>query len=68
MSDNVTYLPTKLDVPVARVLDGAAEQNLKHVVVVGVTEDNKIYLATSPGDQPLVNFMLDKAKQYWMED
>lgn len=49
---NVTHLRemTDMDIPVQRVLDGAAEAGLSRVFVIGRTEDGALFAASSSAD------------------
>jgi hypothetical protein len=52
------------DLPVGKVLDAAlsAEETFEHVLVVGLNKDGSTYFASSTGEAPLANWMLDLAK------
>ena len=60
---NVTYLPveTTLDIPVPRVLEGASK--CKEVLVLGWTEDNCLYVASSVADAKKHLLLLELAKR-----
>lgn len=55
---------TTLDVPVERVLDGAAKGNLESVIVIGRTKDDELYLASSMSYGPEILWMIENAKGY----
>lgn len=57
---------TTLDIPVSKVLEGA--QDLESVVLVGLTKDGEIYFASSGGDGPSINWLLDHAKLRLLSD
>lgn len=64
---------TKLDIPPERVLEAAKEANLKTVVVMGITEDNSEYFASSTGDSLPILFLAERLKYEivsgnWAED
>tara|TARA_R110000822_G_scaffold1244_8_gene5586 strand:+ start:6467 stop:6697 length:231 start_codon:yes stop_codon:yes gene_type:complete len=54
--------PTSLDVPVDKVLNGALEAKLTDVVLVGNTEDGRVYVARSNAKIADSNFLLDIGK------
>lgn len=68
MSD-ITVLDclTTLDVPVDRVLEGAIEQDLRSVMVIGWDKDGKFYVASSDTRKADLNWLLDLAKQRLLE-
>ncbi len=66
MTDNVRYLrcKTTLDLPVDRVLEGAATGKLESAVVVGKDADGDLYVASSLGSEGDTLLLLEKAKQF----
>ena len=65
MSDSkviVLDVPTRLDIPVDRILDRAKEAGLSHVIVVGETEDGEFYFASNRADGPETLWSLEMAK------
>lgn len=64
MAAPVTILPvvTCLDIAVQRVLDGAAEALLDHVVVVGTTQAGDFYFASNKSSGPECLWLLEQAK------
>lgn len=61
---NVIDFPgaTSLDIPPQTVLEGALEQDLGEVLVVGFKEDGALYLASTSGDLLHLLGMLDMAR------
>lgn len=61
---NVVILPvvTKLDIPVERVLNAAAEAGLTNCVVIGETEDGGEYFCSSWASGGDVVWALERAK------
>lgn len=53
---------TKLDIPVDRVLDGAMDEQLRCVVVLGYDVDGKEYFASSIADGADVLWLLERLK------
>lgn len=53
--------PTRLDIPVDRVLQGAEEANLEKCIIIGDTGED-IYLASSMGRISEVVYLLELAK------
>ena len=58
---------TKIDVPISKILAGAAGAKLAEVVVVGWREDGSFYFASSGADAADVNWLLDNAKTELIE-
>lgn len=50
------------DIQVERVLKGALEKNLQHIVVIGRSDDGQWYHASSSAHIPSVLWMLECAK------
>lgn len=67
--DNVIPLRglTKLDVPPEKVLAGAADGNLRQVVIIGWTGEGKMFFASSYGNGAETNWLLDQAKLALLE-
>ena len=55
-------VPTKADLDVDAVLDGAHAAGLDNVFIVGELPSGKLYIAASSGDVPLNGWLLDQAK------
>lgn len=53
---------TTHDIPIARILQGAHDRGLKHVVIIGETEDGMEYFASSKACGPDILWMLERAK------
>jgi hypothetical protein len=64
ISDNVVYarIPTRLDVPCERILEGAQKAGLTEVVVLGFDADGNEYFASSVADGGDVLWHLERAK------
>jgi hypothetical protein len=60
----VVLLPvaTCHDIPVDRVLAGAAAAGLTHIMIVGYTEDGQEYFASSMASGPECLWLLERAK------
>ena len=58
---------TKSEVPVERVLNGASKADLKHCIIVGTTNEDNLYFASSQADGGDILWMMEKAKQLLME-
>jgi hypothetical protein len=67
--DNVVVLDmeTRLDIPPNRVLEGALNK-LKTVVVIGYTEDDEVYLASSTGTKETIYYLAALAQKAAIED
>ena len=61
--DTMTYA----DIPVDRVLESAVGK-LKTVLVIGYTEDDGVYIASSTGDKPTLYYLTAEAQKAIMED
>ena len=63
--DNVVYLnmPTKIDIPIERVAQGAIDNGLKVLVVCGIDKDGDFYFASSTADLDAVLMLLERAKR-----
>ena len=53
---------TKLDLPPERILQGAIDEGLEGVIVIGYTKDGEEYAASSYADGGTVNWLLDRTK------
>jgi hypothetical protein len=60
-------IPTSLDIPVERVLDGASESDLEVVVVLGYTKDGMEFFSSSVADGGTVLWLLERAKKELIE-
>jgi hypothetical protein len=54
---------TKLDVPIDDVINGAKETKFESIIVIGWTEDEGHYFASSTGDAAEMLFILELAKK-----
>ena len=61
-------IPTKGDIPVGQILEGASGANLQEVVVVGWIDGEGHYLATSSGDAAAILLLLELAKKRVLEE
>lgn len=70
MTDNVTILPvaSTLDLPADRVLQGALEQDLREVVILGVKADGREYFAHSKAHAGDVLWLMERFKHRLMVD
>jgi hypothetical protein len=68
--DNVIQLsvPTTLDIPPERVLEGALKADLNMVLVLGWTEAGEMYASCSSGNIPEIVFLLEKMKMEVLRD
>jgi hypothetical protein len=68
--DNVITLsmPTTLDIPPERVIKAALEADLDMVLIIGWTEDGKMYASCSTGNMPETLFLIEKFKQEILRD
>lgn len=57
---------TSLPVPVAKVLEGAAEADLDSVVVIGFTSSGRLYGASSDAECGKILWLLERCKQELM--
>ena len=64
MSDNVVEFPgvTTLDIPPETILKSALKADLEMVVVLGWTEDETLYAASSSGSSPEAVFLVEHFK------
>ena len=64
MDEKIVEFPgtTVLEVPVDRVLMGAVDNNLSKVLVIGLNENDDIYVAASTGKAETLVFLLELAK------
>lgn len=69
LADNVTVLETVTshNLPVERVLAGAAAANLSNVIIVGYDADGEFYFASSNPDGPSCLWDLEMAKKKLLE-
>ena len=67
--DNVIVLPvpTRLDVPVERVLGAAMAAEMETAVVIGWAANGDFYFASSAGDGGDVLWLLEVARKKLME-
>lgn len=56
------------DVPVNNVLNGALKVNLERVIIIGLTQDGIPYYAASNGHDGENLLMVEKFKQYLLEE
>lgn len=65
----VEYLNTVTlhDIPTDRVLESAVGK-LKTVVVIGYTEDDEVYIASSTGERATVHYLAALAQKAAIED
>lgn len=61
-------IPTKGDIPVGTILEGAQGANLQDVVVIGWIEGEGHYLSTSSGDAGAILLLLELAKKRVLEE
>lgn len=47
---------------VEEMLEEAKEMNFADIIILGVSEDDRLYLLSSMADKPEINFFLDHAK------
>ena len=63
MGDVVTWPhPTRLDVPVERIIQGAVDANLESIVVAGYTAGGEEYFAASIADGGTVLWLIERMK------
>lgn len=67
--DKVVPFPgvTFLDIPVARILEGAAAKDLTDVCVLGWTRDGELYFSSSKADGGDVLWLLEKTKMLLLD-
>jgi hypothetical protein len=60
----VVLLPvvTTLDIPVARIIDGARDADLDDILVLGTTKDGLNYFASSQADGAQALWLIEHAK------
>jgi len=61
----------KIEAPIVTpksVLEGAKEANYKEVIVIGISEDNTIGIATTLGDYAAISWVLDMMKKMILEN
>lgn len=58
---------TLLDLPVDRVLDGAKDQGLEGVVILGYREDGEHFFASTYADGGTVMWLLEMCKKELLE-
>ena len=54
---------TTLDIPVERVLKGAAQADLTRIVLIGTEPDGSLYLASNTADGPGILWLIEQAKR-----
>lgn len=54
---------TRLDIPVERILAGAADADLKLCIVIGEQQDGSFYFASNKANGPEVLWSVEQAKQ-----
>lgn len=59
--------PTRLDIPVERIIAATVEANLSEVVVIGFDADGEFYFGSSKADGGDVLWLLALAKKRLME-
>ena len=61
---NVTILPivSRLDIPVAKVIEGATDADLQEIVVLGYRRDGSEFFASSQADGSEVLWLLERFK------
>jgi len=65
MNDNVVWLPTTLDIPPDRVLQEAImDPSLDTVVVIGKTQEGRLYLASSTGNGGEISLLIRRAEHF----
>jgi hypothetical protein len=68
MSDVVELdVLTKLEIPVARVLQAAQDADITEVVVCGLTAEGELYFAASKADAGGILYLIEVAKARLME-
>lgn len=67
--ENVVFLhdETDLDIPVERVLEAGAEENLESGVLLGFTSEKAFYFASSTSDTAHILLLLELAKKQLLE-
>lgn len=67
--DNVTYLnqPTRLKIPVERVIKRASEAEMQDVIIIGWDKDGELYFASSEPDGGTVLWLIELAKKKLLE-
>jgi len=59
--------PTRLNIPVQRVLDGVITENLEDIVILGKKEDGEYFFASSIPDGGTVLWMMEKLKKQLLD-
>lgn len=65
MNDNIIEFPgyTVVEIPVETVLDGAKDQDIDHLVIMGRKKDGAYYFASSTSDAKDMMWICEKFKQ-----
>ncbi len=69
MTDNIIPLNvyTRLDIPVEGVLEGAKENVTANLIILGWTEDDDMYFASSSSTMGDILVLLEQAKRVLLE-
>lgn len=59
---HILAMPTRLDIPAERVLDGAVEAKLDRVVVLGYDQNGEEYFASSIADGGDILWLMERLK------
>lgn len=59
---------TLVDITADELLDAAKTWNMTKCIVVGVDEDDELCFGGSTSDVPMINWLLDLAKQQLLND
>lgn len=59
---------TKLPLPPEKILNGGLNENLREVIVIGLTQDEEFYFAMSSGDRRDILWLLELAKGELMKE
>lgn len=51
------------DIDPKKVLNGALEKDLREVVIIGEMPDGTVYLSSTTGEAPKINWLCDCAKR-----
>lgn len=71
MSDEKVVIldcPTRLDIPVKRVLKGALAAGLTEVVVSGWDENGELWVGSSKAKKSEILWLMKKSEQFLMDD
>lgn len=63
-TDEINFVINKPEqlLPVDNILDGARDNNLTDIILIGVDEDDELYLASNSNSLPKLLFLLENAK------